>query len=86
MSRSVFRPADLGDLQCRLYHPGNVGGDFVLQLEDIFQRTIKAVSPEVRFAHRVDQLGGDAHATARFAHRAFRTFRPSQHRNHGSFH
>src|SRR5580765_125163 len=46
-------------------------GDFRLECEDIAQVTIVALSPHVIVAGTVDQLGGNAHATAGFPHAAF---------------
>ena len=43
----------------------------VLQVEYILQRTIEFVSPEMRAGFRLDELSGDAHAIAGFAHAAF---------------
>src|SRR5207245_10209930 len=51
--------------------PGDADRDLVLQVEHIFERTVEAVRPKMRSVRRVDQLGGDAHVTPRFAHRAF---------------
>jgi hypothetical protein len=43
----------------------------VLEVEDIFERAVEPIGPEMRAGERIDQLRGDAHAIARFAHRAF---------------
>jgi len=43
----------------------------VLQFEDVVERAVEAVGPDMRAARRVDQLGGDAHPVGGFAHRAF---------------
>ena len=40
--------AHLRRLQCRLDHPGDADRDLVLKFEDIFQRAVEAVSPEMR--------------------------------------
>ena len=46
----------LGDLQCRLDDAGDADRDPVLQLEDIFERAIEAVGPEMRTGQGIDQL------------------------------
>ena len=51
----------LGGLQCRLDDPGDADGHLVLKLEDVFQRAVETVGPEMRAGLRVDQLRGDAH-------------------------
>ena len=43
----------------------------VLKLENVFQRAVEAIRPEVRVTHRVDKLRGDAQAATSFAHGAF---------------
>ena len=67
----VGRSARLGGLQCRLDHAGHATRHFVLKIEDIFERAVEAVGPEMRAAGRIDQLSGDAHAPAGFTYRAF---------------
>src|SRR5262249_45359553 len=42
-----------------------------LEVEDIFERAVEAVGPEMRTGCRVDQLPSDAHPLASLAHRAF---------------
>jgi hypothetical protein len=51
---SFARSTDLSDLQCRLNYPSNAYRYFVLKLEYIFQRTIKAISPEMGTTERLD--------------------------------
>ena len=50
---------------------GHTGCDLVLQLKNVIERAVKAVSPDVSAGRRVDQLSGDAHPVAGFAHAAF---------------
>jgi hypothetical protein len=47
----------------------NLVGDFVLDGEDVFQRTVVAARPQVRPVSRIDQLCGDTHALAGTLHR-----------------
>ena len=65
------RPADFSGLQRRFDDAGNARRDLVLKVEDIFERAIEAVGPEMRAGERVDQLRGDPHPIASLAHRAF---------------
>jgi len=58
-------------LQCRLDHPGDADRDLILKVEDVLQRAVKAVGPQMRAAQCIDQLRGNSHPASRFAHRAF---------------
>ena len=49
----------------------DVAGRLDLVLEDIFERSVEAISPEMRAAAGIDQLARNAHPIAGFAHRAF---------------
>ena len=51
------RAFDLGLAERRLDDTGDANRDLVLKLEDVFERTVEAVGPEMRAAERVDQLG-----------------------------
>src|SRR5262249_56863890 len=42
------RPADLGRLQCRLDHPGDVQSDLGLELEDGFPWAVQMAPPKIR--------------------------------------
>ena len=44
--------------------PATLAGDLVLQFEDVVERAVEAVGPEVRAGGGVDQLAGDAHPAA----------------------
>ena len=46
-------------------------GDSVLDVENIIDRTVVTLSPNVRAVFRINQLRGDADAGARLAHAAF---------------
>jgi hypothetical protein len=69
--RAADRAGGLGGLQGRLDGPGDADRDLVLKLEDIFERAVEPIGPEVRAGRGVDQLPGDPHPLAGFAHRAF---------------
>ena len=42
-----------------------------MKLEDVFERTVEAIGPEMRAGHRVDQLPGDPQPVPALAHGAF---------------
>ena len=65
------RPADFGRLQGRLDDAGAGDRNLVLQIEDIFERAVEAVGPEMRTRFRLDQLCRDANPPARLAYGAF---------------
>ena len=46
-------------------------GDLVLQREDVVEVAVVALGPDVAAGRAVDELRGDAHAVAGFAHAAF---------------
>src|SRR5712692_2499703 len=69
--RSVSSAPDLGGVQRRFNHAGCADRHLILKREYVFQRTVEAVGPEMRPVCRVDQLGRNAHTTARLAYRAF---------------
>ena len=58
--------------------PATFDRDLVLEVEHIFERTVEAVGPKMRSVRRIDQLGGDAHAAAALAHRAFEDIADAQ--------
>ena len=51
--------------------PATLDRHLVLKLEDVFERAVEAIGPEMRAGDRIDQLRGDAHPVAALAHRAF---------------
>ena len=59
--------------------PTTLVGDLILQVENVVQRAVEPVGPEMRAGLRFDQLRGDAQAIARLAHAAF------QHIAHAEF-
>jgi hypothetical protein len=65
------RTRGLGGLQGRLDDAGDAHRHFVLKFENVFERAVEAVGPEMCSAERVDQLRGDADAVAGLAHRSF---------------
>src|SRR6516225_4705624 len=59
-------------LQCRFDHARDGRGDVVLKLEDIFERAIEPVGPEMGAGDRIKQLRGYADAVSGgLANRAF---------------
>src|SRR5262249_35728716 len=66
-SRTVY----LSGLQRRFDNPGHARRDLVLKIEDVLQRAVEAVRPQMGAARRVDQLAGDTHPVTGSAHRAF---------------
>src|SRR6266481_1925351 len=60
-SRPLGRTADFGRLQCWLDDAGNARRHLVLKLEDVFERAVEPIGPEMRVAGRIDQLRGDTH-------------------------
>src|SRR6516225_1546328 len=65
------RSSDFGSLQCRLDDASNADCDLVLKFEDVFQRAIEPLCPEMSAGFGFDQLRGDAHPATGFANRAF---------------
>jgi hypothetical protein len=61
-------PLDLGKAQPRLYCADNAARHSILQFEDVIERAIEAVGPDVCAGRRVDQLAGDTHTITRFAY------------------
>src|SRR6516164_4926991 len=68
--RATARPRGFGRLQRRLDDAGDARSDLVLKLEDIFQRAVEMIRPQMRPGARVDQLAGDADPIAALAYRA----------------
>jgi hypothetical protein len=68
---TIGQSADLGGLQRRLDDTSDADRHLVLKLQDILHIAVEAVGPEMRPVRSVDQLRGDAHATACLAHAAF---------------
>jgi hypothetical protein len=78
VSVQVFRVGTHGHRARRLVHcPERSAqrrddgvGDLILDGEDVVQLAVVGFRPQVAVLHRVDQLRGDAHPVARFAHAA----------------
>jgi len=68
---AIGQSADLGGLQRRLDDTSDADRDIVLKFQDVLHIAVEAVGPEMRPVGGVDQLRGDAHATACLAHGAF---------------
>ena len=67
IGKSLFLGRTERDLE-RVYDPMR---DVILNLEDIGQVAVVAVSPQMRAVSRVDELRRDTHTIARPADRAF---------------
>ncbi len=75
----AFRPLDLRALELRRDVADDVGGDLILQFEDVVECAFETFRPKMRPGRGVDQLPGDTHAVRRLAHAAF------QHVTHAEF-
>jgi len=69
--RAVGGARGLGGLQGRLDDAGDAGRDLVLKLENILERAVEPVGPEMRASGCVDQLCSNTHPAAGLAHRSF---------------
>ncbi len=67
LARGAF---DLGLAQFWFDRTGDVGRDLILQIENVVERALEVVGPDVSAGRRVDQLSGDAHPVGGFAHAA----------------
>src|SRR6185437_891359 len=63
-------PFDLGMKQLRLDRAGNSARDPILKLENIVERAVEAVRPDMSSGYRLDQLPADAHTIASLPDRA----------------
>src|SRR6266536_1192603 len=66
----------LGALDLRLFEPGrdradDALGHLVLELENVLERAVETVGPQMRPVCRIDELRRDAHPVGRLAHAAF---------------
>ena len=59
---------DLGLLHFRCDRTDDARGDLVLQIEDLRQRSVETIGPQVGTRRGIDELAGDAQAVARPAH------------------
>ena len=62
------RPFDLRPPQARLDDAGHLVGYLILQVENVLQRTVIFVGPEMRSGFSFEQLCRDAHASPGLAH------------------
>ena len=69
--RSRFGAFDLRLLQARRDGDDHPRGHLVLQVEDVLERAVETVRPQMRPRLGVDQLAGDPHLGAGLAHGAF---------------
>src|SRR6516164_4792716 len=69
--RPICRTADLSGLKGRFDDARYADCYFVLQFEDVFERTVEVVGPEMRAGYGVDQLSGDANPLTRSANASF---------------
>src|SRR5215472_4922990 len=69
--RTSGRAVDFSSLQCGLDDPGDADRHLVLKFENIFQRAVKTIGPQMSTGVGLYQLRGDAHAVPALAHRAF---------------
>src|SRR6476469_5775685 len=56
VGRPSGRATHLGGLQGRLDDPGDASRHLVLQVENVSERTVEAVGPQMRARKRIDQL------------------------------
>ena len=66
----ALRALDLGPAEFGSMMPTMSGGDLVLQVEDVLERAVESVGPEMRAGLGFDQLAGDARRVAGLAHAA----------------
>ena len=78
VSRSGGRTGGLGGLQRGFDDPGNARRHFVLKLEDIVERAVEPVGPQMRTGRGIDQLSRNAHATPRLADGALKHIADAQ--------
>ena len=71
VSALALDPLDLGASQAGLDGADHADRDLILHGEDVIERTVIALGPQMRAALGLDQLGGDADAIACLAHAAF---------------
>src|SRR6478672_7367817 len=64
-------PLNLCAVKFRCYGADHLLRDLVLQIENVLQRAVKPVRPEVRAGRNVNELSGDPQAGSRLAHAAF---------------
>ena len=65
------RALDLGLAQFRLDRANDTARDLLLKREDVVERAVETVGPDMCAGCRIDQLAGDANSTTGLAHAAF---------------
>src|SRR5260370_842049 len=65
LSRFALGALDLGLLQLRRDSTHDARGHLILQLEDVVERPVEAVRPEMRPGSGIDELPGDTHMVRR---------------------
>ena len=71
LGRLALGAFDFGALKLLRDRADDVLGDPILKLEDVVERALIALGPEMAARLRVDELSGDAHAVRRLADAAF---------------
>src|SRR5262249_45004727 len=72
LSRFVAGSLDFSPLQLGRNSAYHVHRDPVLQIEDVIERTVKTIRPEMRSRKSINKLPRDTHPVRRFAHAAFK--------------
>src|SRR5215831_21344370 len=70
LRRLAAGPLDLGEAQPRFDRANDIRRHLVLQIENVVDRTVETVGPDMRAGGGVNQLASDAHAVAGLAHAA----------------
>jgi hypothetical protein len=71
LRRLAFGTGYLGLLHLGSDHAYHARSHLVLQIKNVLKRSLEAICPKMRSGGGIDQLAGDAHPTAPFAHRPF---------------
>jgi hypothetical protein len=71
LRRFALCPIDLRLLQLWCNGAEHAARNLILQIEDVLDRTIEAIRPQMRAGCCVDELAGDTHPVAGSAHTAF---------------
>src|SRR5215216_2538732 len=69
--RLVLSTLDLGPLQLRRDGAHDVHSSPILQIEDVVERSLEAIRPQMRPGRRIDELRRDAHPVPHLAHATF---------------
>src|SRR5258708_37786832 len=70
--RFAFGAFDFRALQLWRDRADNACGDAVLKVENILERTVKPIRPQMHAVRHIDQLPSDAYAITGLAHAAFK--------------